>query len=205
VESSPAPLTLIRIKMKRLVPIQFPGAPTPNESSERILAAALALLDQGTELLRNLPADAYVARVPVAFNGSIGGHYRHCLDHFVSLLRGLDSEMVDYDDRERDRRVETDLEFALSLNSEVTARLRRLPISALDAPVNARCEVSYVHGNSPVTASSFGREMVYAIAHAIHHFALIAVMARLLGIRLPDKFGIAPSTVAHQGTHVAAA
>ena len=49
-----------------------------------------------------------------------------------------------------------------------------------------------------MTGSTFGRELVYAIAHAIHHYALISVMARLLDVRLPPHFGIAPSTVAHE-------
>jgi hypothetical protein len=78
------------------------------------------------------------------------------------------------------------------------ARLEQLPLSAFDSPVNARCEVSYAHGDSPVTGSTFGRETVYAIAHAIHHFALISIMARLMDAKLPEHFGVAPSTVAHQ-------
>ena len=64
--------------------------------------------------------------------------------------------------------------------------------------VLAGCEVSYEPGNSPVTQSSLGRELVYAIAHGIHHYALISVMARLLNAELPPHFGVAPSTVAHQ-------
>ena len=64
--------------------------------------------------------------------------------------------------------------------------------------MKARCEVSYAHGDSPVTGSTFGREMVYAIAHAIHHYALISIMARLMEVSLPEHFGVAPSTVAQQ-------
>ena len=49
-----------------------------------------------------------------------------------------------------------------------------------------------------MTGSSLGRELVYAIAHAIHHYALISIMARLMEARLPENFGVAPSTVTHQ-------
>ena len=70
--------------------------------------------------------------------------------------------------------------------------------SAASTRVRARCEVSYAPGDSPVTGSTVGREMVYAIAHAIHHFALISVMARMMGVKLPEHFGVAPSTVAHE-------
>lgn len=167
-------------------------------SAIRIVTAAVEILRQGEELLCALSVEAYSRRLPVAFNGSIGGHYRHCLDHFTSLLRGIDSDMVDYDHRERDPRIEGDPAFALGLTRRMRTALERLDSEVLLTPVSARCEVSYNHGDSPVTHSSLGRELVYAIAHSIHHFALIAVMARLMEVELPPHFGVAPSTVAHQ-------
>jgi uncharacterized damage-inducible protein DinB len=184
----------------RASPSEMADFTTPTDhfdDSRRILNAAVAILRQGEDLLCALSAESYKQRVPVAFSGSIGGHYRHCLDHFTSLLRGLDADEVDYDHRQRDMRIESDPDFALGLTREIRGRLERLPLGALSAPVKARCEVSYAHGNSPVTKSTFGREMVYAIAHAIHHYALISVMARLTGAQLPEHFGVAPSTVAH--------
>ncbi len=82
----------------------------------------------------------------------------------------------------------------------LTARLRftELRQARGDRKQLARCEVSYAHGDSPVTGSTFGREMVYSVAHAIHHYALISIMARLMDAKLPEHFGVAPSTVAHQ-------
>jgi uncharacterized damage-inducible protein DinB len=173
------------------------------DDARRIVDAAIAILAQGEDLLRALSAGAYTQRVPLAFNACIGGHYRHCLDHFTSLLRGLDSDEVDYDHRERNARIESQPDFALALTQRMRAQLERLPLGALDAPVRARCEVSYAHGDSPVTGSTLGREMVYAIAHAIHHYALISVMARLMDAELPEHFGVAPSTVAHQAKQTA--
>ncbi|MCI0746337.1 MAG: DinB family protein [Verrucomicrobia subdivision 3 bacterium] len=183
--------------------ILHPSHNTQNSSAQlndmrRILDAAVTILAQGEDLLRALSPETYTRRVPLAFNASVGGHYRHCLDHFTNLLRGLDADQVDYDHRDRDSRIESQPEFALALTQQIRAQLRELPLAALDAPVRARCEVSYSHGDSPVTGSTFGREMVYAIAHAIHHYALISVMARLMNAKLPEHFGVAPSTVAHQ-------
>lgn len=174
----------------------------PHADARRILDAATTILAQGEDLLRSLSAESYTLRVPLAFNACIGGHYRHCLDHFTSLLRGLDADAVDYDHRERDVRIESEPGFALALTQQMRTRLETLPIGALDAAVNARCDVSYVHGDSPLTGSTFGRELVYCIAHAIHHYALIAIMARLMEVKLPDYFGVAPSTVAHHARQV---
>lgn len=178
----------------------LPAADADDRDAGRILDAAIAILSQGVDLLAALPADTYTRRVPLAFDACIGGHYRHCLDHFTSLLRDRGAAEVDYDRRDRDARIESQPDFALAVTRQLIAQLERLDLAALAAPVRARCEVSYLPGDSPVTASSLGREMVYAIAHAIHHYALIAVMARLLEARLPAHFGVAPSTVAHLKT-----
>jgi len=169
-----------------------------SEDARRIRDAAVAVLAQGEDLLRALSAKSYIRRVPLVFNACIGGHFRHCLDHFTSLLHGLDTGEVDYDHREREARIESQPDFALTLTRQMRTRIEQLPLGALDTPVKARCEVSYAHGDSPVTGSTFGREIVYAIAHAIHHYALISIMARLMDAKLPEHFGVAPSTVAHQ-------
>ena len=186
-----------------LQPSDFTAPADHFDDARRIVNAAIAILDQGEDLLRALSAENYTRRVPLAFNACIGGHYRHCLDHFTSLLRGLDADEVDYDHRQRDARLESQPDFALALTQQRRAQLERLPLGALDAPVRARCEVSYAHGDSPVTGSTFGRELVYAIAHAIHHYALISVMARLMDAKLPEHFGVAPSTVAHNAKQTA--
>ena len=167
------------------------------DDARRIVSAASAILAQGEDLLRALSVERYTCRVPLAFNACIGGHYRHCLDHFTSLLRGLDADELNYDQRERDVRIESQPEFALAVTRQLRAQLEGLPSGALAAPVRVRCQVSYAHGDSPATSSTFGRELVYVIAHAIHHFALISIMARLLDLKLPVHFGVAPSTAAH--------
>jgi uncharacterized damage-inducible protein DinB len=183
----------------RLLPVQFDEtAGCALEHTQRILTAALDILAQGEDLLRSIAAENYTHRVPVVFNATIGGHYRHCLDHFTSFLLALDADEVDYDHRKRDPRIEAQPEFALGLTARIRRTLEQLTPDTLCAQVQARCEVSYTHGNSPVTRSTLARELVYCVAHAIHHYALISVMARLMEVNLPEHFGVAPSTVTHQ-------
>lgn len=168
------------------------------EHTQRTLAAGIDILIQGEDLLQSLSAENYTRRVPAVFNATIGGHYRHCLDHFTRLLDALDADEVDYDHRERDPRLETQPQFALLLTAQIRRTLQQLWPHTLCVEVKTRCEVSYVRGDSPVTRSTLARELVYCIAHAIHHYALISVMARLMEVKLPEHFGVAPSTVAHQ-------
>ncbi len=167
------------------------------DSFQRILAAAAELLTQGESLIGSVTAEQYATRVALALDGSIGAHYRHCLDHFVSLLRSTSCSFVDFDLRDRDPLIETDPTRALDLTREIRASLARWTPGELARTVGTRCEIRYAPGSSPVTGSTLGRELGYVIAHAIHHFAIIAIIGRLQGIRLPEDFGMAPSTLAH--------
>ena len=192
-----------RWQSSALQPSDFTAPEDQFDDARRIVNAAITILAQGEDLLRALSTGTYTRRISLAFNACIGGHYRHCLDHFTSLLRGLDADEVDYDHRERDVRIESQPDFALMLTQQMRTQLEHLPLGVLETPVRARCEVSYARGDSSVTGSTFGREVVYAIALAIHHYALISVMARLMDAKLPEHFGVAPSTVAHNAKQTA--
>jgi hypothetical protein len=45
--------------------------------------------------------------------------------------------------------------------------------------------------------TTVGRELAFVLSHTVNHNALIAVMALTLGVPVPDRFGYAPSTIAH--------
>ena len=166
--------------------------------AQHLLDAARAVLHQGSDLLGHISAETYRRKVPSVFNGSIGGHYRHCLDHFTSLLQGIAERHVDYDCRARDPRLESDPAYALQVTGRILDQLTALPLAQWRATVSVRSAVHYGSGDSPRSESTLARELSYAIAHSLHHYALIAVMAGLLAIDLPEHFGMAPSTVKHR-------
>jgi hypothetical protein len=170
-----------------------------------LLAAAGAIFRQGESLLRIVSDESYTRRLPEAFNSAVGGHYRHCLDHFQCLLEGLETGEVNYDHRHRDLRVEHDRDFALAETRRLLCAWEIMSPGALALPIMVRSSVSYDAAESPASSSTVGREVMYAIAHAIHHYALLAVMCGLLGVRLPPGFGVAPSTIRHQAEQQSAA
>ena len=171
---------------------------SPEASADAILEAAIAILDQGQALLDGLIEPDYTHHIPIAFNASIGGHYRHCLDHFQSFLRGVDQNLLDYDARDRDPDIETNLDKARHHTATLRSAFQNLRSGILNRPIHVRSQVQYSHDAVPETGSTLGRELVYVIAHAIHHYALISVMAQLLAAPLPPHFGVAPSTLRHQ-------
>jgi hypothetical protein len=167
------------------------------ENSE-LLQSVVESLRQGETLLAEISDADYTRKVPVAFNATVGGHFRHCLDHFRSLLDAAASGDLNYDHRERGTLVETDRFAACNATRELREAYEHLNYSCLSRPLEVTCKTSYSTSGSQSSASTVGREIMYAVAHAVHHYALIGVMGGLMGISLPPGFGVAPSTVKHQ-------
>ncbi len=170
-----------------------------------LLIAAAEVLRQGESLLNSLSDEHYTRNLPLAFNSAIGGHYRHCLDHFQSLLTALDADEVDYDHRARDPRIENDREFALTETHRILRACQSISSQFLDCPINVRCKVNYALDAAALIGSTVGRELMYAVAHAIHHYALIAVMCGMLEVPVPAGFGVAPSTLKYHAEQPTAA
>lgn len=169
-----------------------------------LLASAREVLAQGLALLQAIDDGAYATRLPAAFDASIGGHMRHCLDHFRNLLDGLDAEEIDYDARARDTRIETIRSVALAAAREQLREFEALDAAVLERTVRVRAKSSYAAADSPVASSTVGREVMFCVAHAIHHYAIIGVMAGMLEVTLPAGFGVAPSTLQHRRDQLAA-
>jgi hypothetical protein len=171
-----------------------------NSSNENrvLLQSAVETLQQGERLLAEITDETYMRKVPVAFNASIGGHYRHCLDHFQCLLDAAQSGDLNYDHRERGTLVENDRFAALNATCALREGYEKLDPVFLARPLAVTCKTSYATDGSQVSPSTVGREIMYSVAHAVHHYALIGVMSGVMGLRLPAGFGVAPSTLKHQ-------
>lgn len=180
--------------------------PTDNVALTELVRSVIETLKQGEALLQELNDADYVHRLPVAFNAAIGGHYRHCLDHFRSLLDAAAGGDLNYDRRERGTLVEQDRFAALNATRALSAGYAQLNPALLERPLLVTCKTSYATSGSQASQSTLGREIMYSVAHAVHHYALIGVMAGIIGIPLPAGFGVAPSTLQHQtgGARVAA-
>lgn len=177
----------------------------PSASHEQLKSGILEILRQGELLLKSLDKAKYTQAVPEVFHSTIGGHYRHCLEHFEALLKVDGRELVDYDARKRNRELEEDPLQALSR----TRALSRIFQMSMDdvfvvRKLSVRCQVVRGDAESPMVESSMAREAMYGIAHATHHFALIAVIAHRMGVELPEGFGMAPSTEQYRRNEIEA-
>lgn len=162
--------------------------------------ANLVVLQQGATLLALLGAERFAQRVPLCFNSSVGGHLRHVIDHYEAFLAGVAGGALDYEGRARDPLLERDLEVAQGRLESVGRRLSELAVERDDAPLAVLAETS----SGIAVRSSAVRELEFLLSHTVHHYALIAVIARSLGCEPAPDFGVAPSTLRHPQGHAPA-
>jgi hypothetical protein len=165
-------------------------------STNQLLAAMDEVLEQGEALLAGL-SDAQYA-TPDAIHASVGAHYRHSLEHFKILLEAVNEPQIDYDRRERDAGLENERLFALQVTRDFRHAARFLSTLPADRPIEAWNKISYAGSGSCSATSTIGREIMYAVSHAIHHYALIGMICGMRKIPVPKDFGAAPSTVEYQ-------
>lgn len=168
-------------------------------ASAGVLSLPLAeLLRELTGVITQLSPEQYTRRCgETFFNGTIGGHVRHCLDHIRAILDGFSIGVVDYDHRERGTHIESD---PYAARDEIR-RLRRLAedLSHVETSVPVRVAIMPTRDGERVDLlSTLGRELAFVLSHTIHHNAMIKGMAVTLGLSLPQTFGYAPSTLAHR-------
>jgi len=164
-----------------------------------VLAANLYCLDQAIDLLGRLPPSAFSSG-ETRHAKTVGPHLRHVLDHYSSFLAGLPEFRLDYDARERDPRLESELGYATARLREIVGALTLVDLELLEMPVEIRLEAGGPE-EEQWSRSTVRRELQFLLSHTVHHFALIAVLLERHGVEVPDDFGVAPSTLKHWQSH----
>jgi hypothetical protein len=165
-----------------------------------VVATARAILDQCNAVVCGCGQSVYQAPSRALAGGTIGKHVRHELDHFRALLdvaHRLTPEPVEYDTRARGVPVETDPAAARAEVARLGMLIGELDERALARPVRVRVMLTG-DGVQTELASTVGRELFFAVHHAIHHHAMIKAIAGEHGLSLPNEFGTAPSTISFE-------
>ncbi|MEM7515523.1 MAG: DinB family protein [Planctomycetota bacterium] len=176
--------------------------PQSNTSQrQRLVDDSLRILEQGRELLSGLSPELHAQPEKSVASSGIGSHFRHVIEYFELFVQGLQSGTgrIDYDLRRRDERVERDPAYALERLTDLEAGLREtLSANGGDDALLIKADaVSEAPEDVPWARSSIERELQFLSSHAVHHYALIAVILRLNGEEPSAEFGVAPSTLRH--------
>lgn len=163
-----------------------------------LIEANLSCLEQGISMLENLSPDIYSRKCEDVFGSSIGGHFRHNIDHYTALMDGYGDSRIDYDERERCTGMEMDSSESLKTLEKLTKFLKSLEDEDLDKPLLIRMDDGM---ESPWSRTSLRRELQFLLSHTIHHYALIVSIAARFGVKdFPEGFGVAPSTLHYRMT-----
>lgn len=163
---------------------------------DHLVADNIGYLQQAARLLQSLTDDSYGRSDDATYGSALGGHVRHCLDHYANFLAGLAAGRIDYDARERDPRIEKDRAAALARIEEI---LRALPSVREDRPVQVKMDCGDdTDPSSWWSDSTIRRELQFLISHTVHHYALIRLILKFQGLDTGPDFGVAPSTLRYQ-------
>jgi hypothetical protein len=168
--------------------------------TNQLLRAAQEALLQGLELLAAAGAPQYKRVLGAPFEASIGQHYRHVLEHYDCLCRGLATNVVNYDARERDVELESNVSKAMDRTCNILDALVSLDPSELERPCKSVQSLGYSATEPLSVRSNIGRELAYCIGHSVHHYAIIRLICASVEVNLPSNFGFAPATLKHKLT-----
>lgn len=164
-----------------------------------VVKSNIHFLNQGIRLLSSISDEDYAFNNGKYFKSGIGRHFRHILEHYLSLINGY-THKINYDERPRDLKMETERTFAISTIRSIIDSLEVF----LDKPelIDNTLEVQSNEGikeeGTPWSESSIRRELQFLISHTVHHYALIALILKTMDIETEEGFGVAPSTLKHE-------
>jgi uncharacterized damage-inducible protein DinB len=156
-----------------------------------MISAIRNTITEFRNVLLSLPEEVYSQPSSLLSGASIGAHTRHIIELYQELLKGYSTGDVSYDNRKRDKKIETDLTYAIQSLDEITALIMQQDKS-LTLTYQVQDKVISLNTN-------YHRELMYNLEHTIHHQALIRVgIESMCGLPLPAHFGVAPSTMQHR-------
>ncbi|HJH30716.1 MAG TPA: hypothetical protein C5S50_00640 [Methanosarcinaceae archaeon] len=148
-------------------------------------------------LIFQLSNKQYTHQAKLLSEATIGQHVRHILEFYQSVFSGLDTKIINYDNRERNLMIGTDKGFAIETIDFICTRLA---FDISDELLVLEGNFSDNEANEIQIKTTLFRELAYCLEHSIHHQALIKVgLIELNKLSLiDDTFGLAPATIRYR-------
>ncbi len=148
-------------------------------------------LEENIQLLRQLSNEELTTENMKLSGATIGEHIRHSIELLDCLLVNYETGIINYDIRQREVKIQTDVNYAISILENQVKSLEK-----------SNKKLSLVHNcysESELLPTNYFRELLYNLEHSIHHQALIKVaLFSFPHITISNTFGIAPSTLAYR-------
>ncbi|MEM1003407.1 MAG: DinB family protein [Bacteroidota bacterium] len=160
--------------------------------NNQLLMEIKSVLMDMVSLLKSLDYDDYTKKHPLLSDSSIGEHTRHVIELLQQLLLGYNPGEVHYENRQRDIRIQDNIDYAMDCIANI--------ISQMNRPNKSLRLGSMVLGEETFIESNYFRELLYNLEHCLHHQAIIKVGLILLekADELGDNFGVAKATISYR-------
>ncbi|PWT97226.1 MAG: hypothetical protein C5B52_14195 [Bacteroidetes bacterium] len=156
--------------------------------------AVHSVFAQLSDSINQLSQEEYVMPCKNLFGNSIGQHVRHIIELFQCLDEGYQEGIINYENRKRDLKIETDKQFSTYLLRNIYEGLQKddkslILLSTYDELTKDPVRIS----------TNYYREIAYNLEHTIHHMALIRIgISEVSTIAVPKEFGVAGSTIKYR-------
>lgn len=157
-----------------------------------LLFITQAVLGELSDAIRQLDEHTYTTPIAVLSHATIGHHTRHTIELFECLIRGYDAGTVNYDLRQRNKQLESSPRFALGI---IASHMDQISVPDKDLMLESGLGSEIIL----TTHTTYYRELLYNLEHAVHHMAIIRIgIESLTDLQLPESFGVAPSTMKYR-------
>ena len=165
----------------------------PVKQFRTVIKGNIEGVDQGVALLTSMTNEQYCMRAKPYVNSCIGEHLRHVLDLYYALKEQV--EIINYDVRRRGALVESCRVTGLNELQQIKTWLLSLQPSMMNNKMIMSTEVSVIDTSVAQVETSLIRELIFVSSHAVHHYALMDISAKLCDFDTPDNMGVAPATL----------
>lgn len=149
---------------------------------------------QLADSLHQLTVEQYVQPCTNLSGNTVGQHVRHIIEMFQCLEEGYHTGELDYEKRKREKKIETEKDFALAILPILLQQ-----IGKVNKEIQLLVYCDELDSVPEQIATNYFREIAYNLEHTIHHMALIRVGLRELGdLVIDDSYGVANSTIKHR-------
>lgn len=179
---------------------EYQRTPVKNlHQAMKLQDVSIEILSQLMDMTKQFSKEEYTRSLDLLSANSVGRHLRHILEFYDLAIRAGITGRINYDERERNLELENDPSQAISKMKELIVHMRMMKDDMV-----LKLEASYSSDASKDIriTTTFYRELLYNVEHAVHHMAIMAIAVKIdfRHVSLPGNFGIAYSTVKHKQT-----
>ena len=162
---------------------------------KQLRKATIECLERSRCLLETL--DCHPRGKEVYLKSGIGRHTRHVIDHYLAYIKGLGNGIIDYNKRDRESALETDLDLGCGKIKYLIHWFSNTEDLEQDRKIEIESEISCQDTVNVRIPSNLAREMHYVTYHGLHHMAYCLILAEIEGIPLDPELGLAPGTATY--------